>query len=71
MKIDIGTINRDYAAEVETAGGNFGHEGHHRHQRHHDIKKIGQERLLSFLLEQDGISQKDLADLFQKSHPLR
>lgn len=55
--------------------GQFGHHGHHGHhgpfggnmpgQRGSDMQKIGQGRLLSFLLEKDGISQKELSGLLR------
>lgn len=57
--------NKRGCGRGKNCNGEFGHEGHHRHHHHHDIKKIGQGRLLSFLLEQDGISQKDLAELLK------
>ncbi|MFA6988650.1 MAG: MarR family transcriptional regulator [Candidatus Gastranaerophilaceae bacterium] len=55
--------------------GGMGH-GHHRGMgKHHfggfgglkdiDMQKIGQGRLLSFLLEKDGINQKELAELLR------
>lgn len=52
--------------------GPFGHHGHHGHcganmheQRSFDMQKIGQGRLLAFLLEKDGISQKELSALLR------
>jgi len=66
-------MHRGRGMEMEMGFGPHGHHGHHGEMsgHHHgelkgaDMQRIGQGRLLAFLLEKDGISQKELSELLR------